>query len=169
MKVTLITPDSSQKFNKDVPCIFLAGPLGGTRDWRNEVKEYFKNQEGEELVIFSPENKHFKDLEIQADWETKYLNYAYKNGLIAFYCSNQTKYDSKRGYARTTRFELGEWIVKYTFGNKDKKNLITIGIESEFEGKEYIIHRLINNYNIADDTILDNIEDFCEIIYEKLF
>ena len=170
MKITIITPDSSQDFNHEGFPIFLAGPLGGTRDWRTElvtILESKNNTNIDELIIFSPENKHFETVAKQAQWETDHLNYAFTHGFIVFYLSDQTKYDSKRGYARTTRFELGEWLAKYEqLPTWIRFNSPVIGIESNFEGIEYIKYRIETDYDVEE--IHNNLEDLATEIINKL-
>lgn len=173
MRVTIVTPETKDFEYNIRPCVFLAGPCTDSRNWHSEVVKYFQEIESDqEIVFFNPQNFNFKDLGEQADWETYHLNYAYNNGLVAFYLSNKVKSTLDRGYARTTRFELGEWLSKYKHMNsmlnlEHKETLLTIAMEDKFEGGEYISHRIKKDYGIK--FIPNNMEDFCKEIYKKLF
>lgn len=154
MNIHIKYPTIEFNSSSNGPSIFLAGPVSGNEYWRQElIEELQKNTEIDELTIYSPQYKNKTDKfigkSLQATWETKALNYCYKHGFIVFFLANQIDDTFGRGYARTTRFELGEWVTKYRFGNDKKTHLLIVGIESDFEGKDYLIHRLTKNYNIT--------------------
>jgi hypothetical protein len=166
MIVNVLTPNVDLLINLNGPSIFLAGPCANAPAWHEEVVEWFKNIKSENTInIFIPKNEEFKSIEHQTNWETLCLEYAYNNGLVAFYLADAASNNPNRGYARTTRFELGEWITKYQLRDETKKNLLTIGIEDNFEGKDYIIHRIGDKYC----TKVNTIDWFCTIIHVKLF
>jgi hypothetical protein len=143
--------------------IFLAGPCNGTRDWHNEVITWFdKHKIKEDIIFYIPKTDVYEGKQYQIDWETKHLNKSYNNGLVVFYLSNCIKDTPGRGFARTTRFELGEWLTKYQIANKKT----VIGIEDGFEGRDYIIHRLHESFHIY--THPNKIDDFCKSICDIL-
>lgn len=146
MKV-LYSPDTTELKNKKV--IFLAGPIKYTYDWQDDVIYELENcgQELPNVIIANPRRlqgtipiNQFKkqDHNIQVKWETKHLAEAAKTGLITFFLCNQETNDPNQTYARTTRFELGEWFGELK--NKTDIKLI-IGYDDEFAGLEYILDR----------------------------
>jgi hypothetical protein len=93
------------------------------------------------IVLCSPRRlkkpKNFV-YEEQVEWETKYLNKSGVNGIIVFWLAKETEKIEGRSFARTTRFELGEWIGKSHF----KPIKLIVGYEKGFEGIEYIEKRM---------------------------
>jgi hypothetical protein len=76
--------------------------------------------------------------DVQVKWEIKYLAKAAKHGLITFFLSDQTERDPFQSYARTTRFEFGEWFGELK--NRDDVRII-VGYEKSFPGAKYILDR----------------------------
>jgi len=74
----------------------------------------------------------------QVDWETFHLRKAGENGTVMFWLANKIEDISRRAYAQTSRFELGEWKIKH---EKDNVNLV-VGIEDGFSNRKYIERRL---------------------------
>jgi hypothetical protein len=55
-----------------------------------------------------------------------------------FWLAREEKHECKVVFARTTRFELGEWMQKHILQGAK----IVVGIEKGFSGGEYIEYRL---------------------------
>lgn len=143
----LYAPQTTNLLNKRV--IFLAGPIRCCRNWQEKVLESFRENENDfrNTVIASPRRKEgqvpekdFSHLmyDSQVKWETDHLKAAGKNGLIAFFLGTQLRNDPEQTFARTTRFELGEW-----FGELKNRNdvRVIIGYDKTFPGLKYIFQR----------------------------
>ena len=152
------------------PVIFLAGPATGTYDWQNIAISHFKKLETKydisDFIIANPRtytNSDQFDLAKQVAWENNYLTDASVNGCIMFWLAKETIHNRNRTYARTTRFELGEWLNE--FKNDDSIN-IRIGIEDGFDGAEYIIEKLnIFGYN---NIIHHDLINLCVDVFESI-
>lgn len=128
--------------------IFLAGPIRCTYDWQAEVinklsKEYDTNH----IILATPRretglvsSKRFNHQihDVQVNWEIKHLAKAAQHGIITFFLSDQTERDPFQSYARTTRFEFGEWFGELK--NRDDV-VIIVGYEESFPGAKYILDR----------------------------
>lgn len=119
--------------------VFLAGPIQGTPDWQARAAEHIHFVDND-IVIASPRKDYLDEefiYEAQVDWETHFLNRAAKRGGIMFWLASQTEETPGRAYAQTSRFELGEWKVRY---NKGGIKLV-VGIEEGFGNARYIRRR----------------------------
>ena len=152
------------------PAIFLAGPATGTYDWQNvaisEFKQLAKRYNSTDFVIANPrtyqQNDNF-DISAQTEWEYYYLREASFSGCIMFWLAKETKKIPNRGYARTTRFELGEFLAK---AEADDDINLRIGIESGFEGEEYIKEKIgLMGY---DKTVHNDLKNLCVDVFENI-
>lgn len=143
--------DTTQNF----PVLFLAGPILGARKWRNEAIPLLDRQA---LIIANPDRQVWspEDPNIftnQVEWETKWLRRAGNAGVVLFYLAREDRSFSSarkiilrvlrgkqlRAHAQTTRFELGEWLVR------SPTNII-IGADPDYTGLDYVKTRLKINY-----------------------
>lgn len=162
--------------------IFLAGPIQGAENWQQKVCDYlsfyFKDvKTSEQIYIANPRRVlAFEKTDIEASefssqvkWESFYLRLASKTGTILFWIPNQTE-EHPDSYAKTTRFELGEWFgqIKYFSNGIDMQLMnsnIVVGIEPNFPGRKYIQERL-NDFNMKLwTTVEESISKVLEIIY----
>lgn len=129
--------------------IFLAGPIRCTANWQSILIDRLLVDEFvlDNVCVASPRGETIyekfdtqKEKE-QIKWETHYLSKASENGIIVFFLANQTQPDENESYARTTRFELGEWFAELKY--RDDITLI-VGHDGNFQGYEYIKERMLN-------------------------
>jgi hypothetical protein len=152
--------------SKDV-YVFLAGPAQGCENWQEEViekvQEKLKNIKLKKNIILctprrleKPKNFVYEE---QVDWETYYLNKASLQGFIVFWFAKEKEKIEGRSFARTSRFEIGEWFAK---GQLIKDFEMVVGRENGFEGFEYIENRLnslMKNFpiNTTKEQLVDEI------------
>ncbi|HBM45596.1 MAG: hypothetical protein UT05_C0005G0026 [Parcubacteria group bacterium GW2011_GWF2_38_76] len=157
----VVVPDFKEIHNQ---LVFLAGPIQGAEDWQKTAIEIIQKK-SPSLNIATPRgdysNKKF-DYDIQVDWESYHLSLASESGGILFWLAKEKEHFCHRAYAQTTRFELAEWITKYTF-NKGIK--LFIGIESGFSGERYLKKRI--EQDCPEITIHSSLEDVCEELIQK--
>jgi hypothetical protein len=137
--------------NIDGPLIFIAGPIQGAPDWQTDAVAHIHAIDPS-ITVASPRKNYTEGTfvyEKQVDWETHYLRYAGKLGVVGFWLANQAEETPGRAYAQTTRFELAEWKMHHEYdGSK-----ITIGIDEGFGNARYIRRRFAKdcpNVKIAD-------------------
>jgi len=142
MTIKVITPPDFT--HEDSLTIFLAGPIrGNISNWQNEAIKLFKEENFLEspITIANPrrsDDSWTSDYTSQVDWETEFLNLSSIKGAIMFWLAKEEEHNCKREYARTSRYELGEWTsFSHLFGTP-----LVIGIEPGFTGEKYIRHRL---------------------------
>ena len=142
----LITPTSSEKDYSDKKIVFLAGPIKGAPDWQAQA---IKDLADLDIYVANPrrENVQNFNLDLQVDWESKFLAIA---DVIMFWIPPKENDVVGRDYAQTTRFELSEWAAKTHYNREYKK--IVVGIDDAFFGKSYIVKRLATE-NV---TVYDN-------------
>ncbi|MFA5066974.1 MAG: hypothetical protein WC466_02880 [Candidatus Izemoplasmatales bacterium] len=130
--------------NRDV-FVFFAGPAQGCENWQEYFLEHTKDQlkdlkTNKNIVLCSPRRvekpKNFS-YEEQVGWESFHLDKASRNGFIVFWLAKETEKIDGRSFARTSRFEIGEWFSVL----KEKQISIIIGYEKGFDGTEYIEHK----------------------------
>lgn len=151
-----------------VPSIFLAGPIQGARDWQSELiltlKEYNRKHCMIDVDIYNPRmssifdeasSKKISQVE-QTTWETAMLN---KSDIIAFYLPLPLDKDNIK-YARASRVELGEWLVRHKIYNKR----LVVCAESGFSGRPYIQDKC-NEYGVE---LLSTFDDYVESIRNNL-
>jgi len=156
MKTQMYTPDHGYVKTNAVS-IFLGGPINGALEWRDKFMTHFqeKYSEFDERIAFlNPQRKEaFKkstdinqnEYQWQVVWEAYHLNSA---DIILFIIPE--KEFEIENYARTTRFELGEWMAKNnilsTHPNIQDSDLnfphILICIDDSFAGKRYINNKV---------------------------
>lgn len=125
------------------PLIFLAGPIQGTDPWQTRAAGIIETLDPD-IKVANPRREYLDEdfiYEDQVDWETRLLAAASFNGAILFWLARETDHVCDRSYAQTTRFELGEWILRV---RSDPYAEIVVGIEDGFTGARYIRHRLEN-------------------------
>ena len=149
--------------------VFLAGPIQGAPKWQDQLPDL------DNVVWISPRREdgavlNDKTHKQQMEWETRALRTA---NIILFWIPEEVEHIEGRGYAQTTRFELGE--------NMARGKRIILGAYKEFPGRQYleykankygnVIHR--NVYSTLDECVnaLKNYikmsEDFPMIYYES--
>lgn len=124
--------------------IFLAGPIKGNLSWRDDFVSQIRPSQN--IVIFSPQRystpEEYKTLPFdekkQIAWETEMLNIS----DIIIFCIQPSEYEVS-DYARTTRFELGEWIGRIE-SDKYLNKQILVYIDPSFPGYTYIKGRIAN-------------------------
>ena len=128
-------PEMWNEDNKRVK-VFLAGPIIGGGNWQQKLISRFAGDNRILLINpYGPDPNH--NLEVKASWEVKGLA---ESDVVVFWLPLQKgKLHDGREYARTTRFEMGEWMTK--------KEHVILGIESGFPGEGYIRFRA-KAYNI---------------------
>lgn len=141
--------------------IFLAGPIQGTDEWQTRAAEIIHSLDSN-IEIASPRRLDFKpeDYYDQVDWETYHLHAA--DGVL-FWLANETQHLCERAYAQTTRFELGEWTMRYNFMRDFE---LSIGADSNFTNTRYISHRL--SQELPEIKIYTTLEETCEDMVKKL-
>lgn len=129
--------------------IFLAGPIIGAPPWQDAAVKHFdaahmtEEMENatcvESLTVLNPRfggltRRHLTDREAkqQADWERDGIEYAGAHGTVMFWLAKQETPVDARGYARTSRFELGLCVGSGFH--------VTLGIEPGFPGERYLRH-----------------------------
>ena len=177
----ILLPKSSYK-TEQYPLFFLAGPVQGTRDWRQEAvplledavgtgyaalpcrykpNHPLRQREGERLESTFPR---------QLAWEQHYLDRAGGEsggqGCIIFWLAKEdirfARTDGKP-YAMETRAELGEWRGRLMY----RKNLrVVVGAEREFPGLdeiEYNFKTRIGSYFTIHSSMADAAEEAVSI------
>ena len=99
------------------------------------------------------------DLIKQIQWESKSMNLAFNNGCLLFWLANNN--ENVINHAKTTRFEIAEFLMKYKFNNGN----IVIGIDKEFVGREYIEYKIKSE---TDLKIANNFKELIDLLVEKI-
>ncbi len=138
---------------KPGPTIFLAGPILGAPQWHEKA---IKLLDRPEWCIASPaRDRSPEDTDFfaqQVTWETYWLQVS---DVILFFLAEEATHKCTRSYAQTTRFELGEWLVK----NPAK---LVIGADTKFTGLRYIHERY------PDIIIHETLEETCAAASARL-
>lgn len=182
MNIKTYTPDDGY-INSNAISIFLAGPINGALTWREKFIEKLTNdlseKEGRVILLNPQRSEAFKkstdlnqnEYQWQIEWEKYHLNAA---DIIVF--AIPEKEFEIADYARTTRFELGEWITKNNIVSKHSSvqdsdlNFpnILIWIDDSFAGKRYINYQVdVSQINSKISTFetLDKLGNFlCKLI-----
>ena len=75
---------------------------------------------------------------------------------ILFWLPCEAEKVEGRSYAQTTRFELAEWFSNW---KSDPLIKLSVGIEDDFPGRKYIVHRL-NQHDIpVHNSLFDTIDN----------
>lgn len=135
------------KRKKDVPFVFLAGPIMGAPKWREEIinGNYDMN-----ICWVNPDRgiipKEMFKLDEQSNWETMYIR---MSDVMLIWIPKPIENIPGRDYAQTTRIEFGENIAR--------KKKIIMGIEPGVHGEQYIRYKAerygIMVYNTLKDTL----------------
>ncbi|MFY9227460.1 MAG: nucleoside 2-deoxyribosyltransferase domain-containing protein [Blastocatellia bacterium] len=144
--------------------VFLAGPIQGT-NWQPKAIEYLQKN-SPELNIACPRRDYLANefvYEKQVDWETYYLRKAAHTGVIMFWLAKELFHICDRAYAQTTRFELGEWKVRY---ERDNIKLV-LGIEEGFSNSRYIRRRFAQD--CPNINICNTLEETCQQVIKQIF
>ena len=160
--------------SKDV-VVFLAGPAQGCENWQEEFMEKIQEElkdvkTNKNIVLCNPRRlekpKNFI-YEEQVNWEAKFLEKSAKQGLIVFWFAKETEKIPGRSFARTSRFEIGEWFAK---GQTIPGFKMIVGRESGFEGFEYIENRLksVDDKFEPNTTKKEMIEEIVETIKKMI-
>ena len=163
-KENLIIPTNYIETENSV--VFLAGPITGAPNWHEKAIEIFQDL-APDLFIASPKLPDFVgegavSYNDQVAWESHYLNEAGKKGVIMFWLAEEEKHSCYYQHARTSRFELGEWMAKH---QSENANLV-VGIASDFPGRQYIKLRLTND--CPKIPLVNSLYDACESVTNKL-
>ena len=126
----------------DLPLVFLAGPIQGTADWQSLAIRTLQ-READWLDIASPRVGSWSEADPSAfrrqiDWEHHYLDLAAGDGVTMFWLANETEHDCSRAYAQTSRFELGEAMMRHLWRGAH----VVVGIDSKFPNARYLAYTL---------------------------
>lgn len=156
----VITPDTNPSDYKDNKLLFLAGPIKGSLNWRKQLI-YSLNKIDKDFIIANPQmlvdEKDF-DLNAQIEWEQETMVDALEHGVLVFWLAKQEE-ETKGAFARTSRFEIGEFLERYK--NNDQIGNLVIGIDPDFDGRDYIINRIETETSLE---VFDNFESLVEAI-----
>lgn len=124
----------------DAPLIFLAGPIQGAPDWQLQARDLIRSLDAD-VHIASPRRlfRHEGDFtdamyREQVAWEHHYLSHAAKYGVTLFWLANEERHYPDRAYAQTTRFELGEAMMRHhLLGAR-----VVVGFDTAFSNAKYL-------------------------------
>jgi hypothetical protein len=144
----LYAPNNTEIKNRKV--IFLAGPIRCAINWQELFLQKCRDNDMNfnNFIIANPRREagqvptkdfDYMMFEEQIKWEVDYLSEASKNGYVTCFLANQLISDPFQSYARTTRFEIGEWFGELK--NRDDVNII-IGYDKQFPGLKYVLKRI---------------------------
>lgn len=141
----IITAPNSIEGNTDKWKVFLAGPIQGAPDWQNTLPEL------DNIIWISPRryNAVLNDEthRQQMEWETRALRTA---NIILFWIPEEVEHVEGRGYAQTTRFELGE--------NLGRGKRIIIGVYDNFPGRLYFEYKANKYDNVINHKVYNTLE-----------
>jgi hypothetical protein len=146
-----------KKATKEVPVIFLAGPIQGCEDWQTQAIEKISDL-SEGVVIASPRRDSLDNFvfDEQVDWETYHLKRAGEKGVVLFWLAKEKFHHCERPFAQTTRFEIAEWKRNHEVNGAN----LVIGIEDGFTGERYLKRRL--SQDSPDIPLFDRLDQTCE-------
>ena len=132
--------------------VFLAGPIQGAPKWQFELPEI------ENVVWISPRRDDGAALNDethrqQMEWETQALRTA---NIILFWIPEEIEHVEGRGYAQTTRFELGENIAR---GKR-----IILGAYDNFPGRLYLEYKANKYNNVIGRKVCHTLEECVEVL-----
>jgi hypothetical protein len=131
--------------------VFLAGPIQGAPKWQFELPEI------ENVMWISPRRDDGAVLNDethrqQMEWETQALRTA---NIILFWIPEEVEHVEGRGYAQTTRFELGE--------NLGRGKRIIMGVHDNFPGRLYFEYKAYK-YPVIHNTVYHTLEECVEAL-----
>lgn len=152
--------------------IFLAGPIQGAPDWQAEAVQIICSLD-DDVHIASPRRPGgFVELDLagkleQWAWERHHLLYVVKHGVTLFWCANEAEHSCERGYAQTTRYELGKQLMRHFFMGAR----MVVGFDSKFSGQTYLKDDILNEARLAGAEqlqICTSLRETCEKAVELL-
>lgn len=131
------------------PAVFLAGPVKGAFDWRDEAIVHLRSK-AVDLNICTPQRDggvhkfSEEDYQQQVEWEGRYLRRCAAEGCVLFWlpAEQQNGPPAAGCYAQTTRFELGEWLAR----SRTDRVALAIGAEEGYSGYRYLRSRLEQDF-----------------------
>lgn len=168
----VITPPNGWH-NEETKILFLAGPVKSSNDWQSKAIEII-SAGNPELVIANPRRDHLEELShddwaVQVEWETYHLRLSSAQGAIMFWLAEEAEHSCDNPFAKTTRFELAEWITHYKYRkihHPVSKIKLILGIDDKFPGRDYIIYRVFND--CPEFVIATTLEETCQLALETL-
>ena len=142
----IIKCPNSFEGNTDKWKVFLAGPIQGAPNWQFELPEL------DNVIWISPRRDDGSVLNdethrAQMEWETRALRTA---NIILFWIPEEIEHVEGRGYAQTTRFELGE--------NLGRGKRIIIGAYDNFPGRLYFEYKANKYENVINHKVYNTLE-----------
>lgn len=143
----LIKCPNSFEGNTDKWKVFLAGPIQGAPNWQSTLPEL------DNVIWISPRRDDGAELNdethrAQMEWETRALRIA---NIILFWIPEEIEHIEGRGYAQTTRFELGENLGR-------GKNII-IGAYDNFPGRLYLEYKANKYKNVINSNVYHTLDE----------
>ena len=144
----------------DGPSVFLAGPIRGSADWQEKAIGLIQGL-ASWLHVTSPRRPGFLELSPkeyfeQVDWEHHYLDLAARHGVTLFWLSRETEHVCSRAYAQTTRFELGEAMMRH----RTEGARLVVGWEDGFSNRRYLEYTL--RKKAPEAVLARSLEETCE-------
>jgi hypothetical protein len=143
------------------PLIFLAGPIQGAPDWQQPARDLIMAADSR-IHVASPRRpfRHEGDFtdamyREQVAWEHYHLRYAAGYGVTLFWLANEETHYPDRAYAQTTRFELGEAMMR----NVVLGARVAVGFDTSFSNAKYL--RLTLAKKAPDIPLCDSLEATC--------
>jgi hypothetical protein len=126
--------------------VFLAGPIQGAPKWQDQLPDL------DNVVWISPLRDDSTVLndethKLQMEWETQALRTA---NIILFWIPEEVEHIEGRGYAQTTRFELGE--------NLGRGKRIILGAYEGFPGRQYLEYKS-RKYETIHGTVFKTLDE----------
>lgn len=159
------------------PVIFLAGPIHAAPRWQERAAKMILKKT-KDIIIASPrlilteyisldyfdESKYgfFR----QRPWEKYYMNRAAAGGTVLFWLSkpNANYLHEETVYGATTRFELGEWMTRYSMDNS-----ISLKIGGDLDFPTIHTIRYDKEDLMGSDFIHDNLESLVDVSIESAY
>lgn len=149
-----------------VPLIFIAGPILGTDDWQRDAIAILDKSK-KDFAIASPRRLIAEvddttlgefteaDFNAQITWEHAHLALAAKKGVTMFWLAKENHIIRGRAFAQTSRFELGEAMVRHQLQGIN----LVVGIEKGFQGEHYIRETFAGK--VPRVSLCDSLEETC--------
>lgn len=168
----VITPPN-QVYSDDSKLLFLAGPIIGASQWQKAAIEHIEKA-NPNITIANPRREELKELTrddwvVQVEWETSHLRLASAKGAIMFWLSAEDEHKCDNPFAKTTRFELAEWLTHYKYRKIHKpenKIKLILGVDDKFSGRDYIIYRVFDD--CPEFVVATTLEETCQLAVAAL-